>query len=205
VRSFPLIGSHRRTRKGIMLGEQSRFTRQGMIMNALGKTTWAGFGWLTAVMTLVAGLPHFQCQCPNGAIKPFCFGVFCSSSACCCGNGSSGGPKDSRRNARPVAGRKGRPACCCGRTNSLAKPKDSGGPPCVDGKGCQKSLTQQQQFAPTTPTKIVHDPGAADPALCTSAALALLASARTPDEVSRLHFADPPPPDLVIVLQRFLI
>jgi hypothetical protein len=37
------------------------------------------------VMTLVAGMPHFACQCPDGHIKPVCLGTAPKTSGCCCG------------------------------------------------------------------------------------------------------------------------
>lgn len=43
---------------------------------------------LTASMTVVAGMPHFLCVCPDGSIKPFCSGPTTSpnsSATCCCG------------------------------------------------------------------------------------------------------------------------
>ncbi len=179
-------------------------------MKAFGKITRAGFGWLTAIMTLVAGLPHFQCQCPNGSIKPFCFGIFCSSSGCCCGDVCSGAGRGGvtpplRGNVRAVPGRKGRPACCCPRPVSRSTPQHSDGPPRVENRGCRKSLAQQQQLAPSSATKIVHDRGAVDTALLTPPARTPLDSARTGTDVGGLHLTAPPPPDLVIVLQRFLI
>jgi hypothetical protein len=173
-------------------------------MNAVGKITWAGFAWLTAITTLVAGLPHFQCQCPNGSIKPFCFGVYCSSSGCCCGDVCSGGPKDSPCNAKAAPARKGRPACCGGHSGGRPAPQDSG-PPQLEGKGCQKSLAQQQQLAPSSVTKIAYDRGVAHAAYLASPAFTPLDSARTGTDVGGLHLAAPPPPDLVIVLQRFVI
>jgi hypothetical protein len=174
-------------------------------MSAVGRTTWAGFGWLTAVMTLVASLPHFQCQCPNGSVKPFCFGVFCSSSGCCCGDVCSGGPKDSQCNSKATPARKGRAPCCCAHPISKAQPKSSDGPPCIEGRGCQKSLAQQQPFAPLAPTKGVHGLGTADQTLLSAAIPTPLGSARPGTEMSVLHLAVPPPSDLVILLQRFLI
>ena len=173
-------------------------------MGAIGRTTRAGFGWLTAIMTLVASLPHFECQCPNGSIKPFCFGVFCSSSGCCCGDVCSGAPKGSRCDAGPAPARKGRPACCCGHSGGRPAPQDSG-PPRLEGKGCQKTLAQQQQLAASAPTKVVHDRGVAHAALLAPTALGPVGSAHTGAERNGLHLAAPPPPDLVIVLQRFLI
>jgi hypothetical protein len=175
------------------------------MMNAIGGITRAGFVWLTAITTLVAGLPYFQCQCPNGSIKPSCIGAFCSSSGCCCGDVCSGGRKDSRCNSRAIPVRKGRPASCCAYANSRPTSKHSDGSPRVEGRGCQKSLAQQQQLAPSAATKIVHDGGAADPAVLTSTIPTPLGSARTGAQMNGLHLAAPPPHDLVILLQRFLI
>jgi hypothetical protein len=189
-----------------MLGDGRRGSLwQGETMKPVGTIIRAGFGWLTAIMTLVTGLPHFQCQCPNGAVKPFCFGIFCSSSGCCCGDVCSGGAKDSRSNARAVPTRKGRPACCRAHADSRPTPKHSDGPPRVEGRGCHKTLAQQQQLAPSDATKIVHDEGAADLAVLTSTIRTPFGSARNGTAVNGLHLAAPPPSDLVIVLQRFLI
>lgn len=52
-------------------------------MATCGRKAWAALVWLTTLMTLVAGLPHFDCRCPSGQVKPFCPGQ--TSTACCCG------------------------------------------------------------------------------------------------------------------------
>ena len=174
-------------------------------MNAFGTITRAGFGWLTAVMTLVAGLPHFQCQCPNGSVKPFCFGVFCSSSGCCCGDACSPSPKDTHGNPKAAPPRKGRLPCCGAAHCSQSKPKPSDGRPRVEGRGCQRSLAQQQHLAPSVQAKAPDDTGAPASAVLIPTALSSLASARSAADVNCLHLAAPPPPDLVILLQRFVI
>jgi hypothetical protein len=66
-------------------------------------------------------------------------------------------------------------------------------------------LAQQQQLVRSAPTKVVHDRGASDPALLASATPTPLSTVRAGHETSGLHLAAPPPHDLVIVLQRFLI
>jgi len=174
-------------------------------MGAIGGTTRAGFGWLTAIMTLVAGLPHFVCQCPNGSIKPFSLGIFCSSSGCCCGDLCSGAPKDSRCAVKAASSRKGRPACCCAHRSGRPTPKQTGGPPRVEGRGCQKSPAPQQNLAPSAPTKLSQDRGAAYSALLNPTISTRPFAARTGTERAGLHLAAPPPSDLVIVLRRFLI
>src|SRR5437763_1077342 len=41
-------------------------------MTFIRHTFCAGLVWLTAVATLTAGLPHFQCRCPDGRSKAVC-------------------------------------------------------------------------------------------------------------------------------------
>ena len=177
--------------------------RQSEIMNATGRITRAGFAWLTAIMTLVTSLPHFRCQCPNGSIKPFCFGVFCSSTGCCCGDACSGATRGPGCNAKPAAAGIWRAACCCGHTGNRPT-RNSGDPAQVQAPGCQKTLAQQH-LAPAAPTKVVHDGAAVDSFLPALAAWPRLDSAHTRAAKKGLHSAAPPPSDLVIVLQRFLI
>jgi hypothetical protein len=174
-------------------------------MNVIGKTARAGFAWLTAITMLVAGLPHFQCQCPNGAIKPFCFVVVYSSSGCCCSDACSGAPKDSRCNPEAASSRTGRPACCCAHSRGRRTPQDSGGAPRLEGKGCQKTLAQQQQFAPAAATKSVNERCVAHAVCVASVAVTPCGPAGAMTNLGGLHLAAPPPPDLVVVLQRFLI
>jgi hypothetical protein len=54
-------------------------------MAFVGKSAWISFIWLTGVMTLVAGMPHFACHCPDGRVKPLCLGSVSEPSGCCCG------------------------------------------------------------------------------------------------------------------------
>lgn len=53
-------------------------------MALLYKTVVVGQAWLTATMTLVAGMPHFSCACPDGTVKPICVNIPNHSSGCCC-------------------------------------------------------------------------------------------------------------------------
>lgn len=163
-------------------------------MGILRRTATAGLVWLTAVMTLTAGLPHFRCECPNGSVKPFCFGVFCSSTGNCCGNACPA----ARGSVRACADAH-RAACCCyGAKGRRAAP--SGGHPVAQGRGCVKS------FAPHT-RYVVSRPRAADGAAVNYYAAAVTnAYSRTALRLPRgAHPPSPPPSDLVIVLQRFLI
>jgi hypothetical protein len=165
----------------------------------------AVLGWIMTAATLIAGLPHFRCQCPNGSIKPVCFGLFGSSCGCCCGDVCSGGPQGRRCNAKATPARNGRTACCCEHSADRPAPQDSGGPSRLEGEGCQKTLTQPQPLARSVPAKIVQDRGLAHAAFLNTPALTSLDSAQTGTGMAGLRLSAPPPPDLVIILQHFVI
>jgi len=174
-------------------------------MKPVGTITRAVFGWLTAIMTLVAGLPHFQCQCPNGAVKPFCFGFFCSSSGCCCGDACASGAKECRPAAKAPPGRKGKAPCCCGRAGRQPTRAPADPNPHVQTRGCAKSFAPQQNLAPAGAPKMIGDQGIGGPFLPVALAFAHVDSAAARADDRGVHLPAPPPPDLVIVLQRFLI
>ena len=119
--------------------------RRGEIMNAF-KTIRTAFIGLTALMTLVTGLPHFRCQCPNGSVKPFCFGYGCSASACCCGGACPASPADVRHGRAPAPGRNRRAACCACAT----RPANGGR---TDGAARAESRVRQVVRAATEPPR----------------------------------------------------
>ena len=173
-------------------------------MHGFRKITWAGFGWLTAIMTLIAGLPHYRCQCPNGAIKPFCFGIACSASGCCCGGTCEAGvgASCSKGPGAPSHGR-GKMACCCTNSHGRSNRAPSRNPQ-VENGGCVRTLAQQHlalsPSAPTVPQN--HLPAFA---FFTPTVSANYAPGLAPLQDRGLHLSAAPPPDLVILLQRFLI
>src|SRR6516165_5475830 len=54
-------------------------------MAYLRRTALVTLVWLTAASTLLAGLPHFDCLCPNGQRGSFCLGTATGANWCCCG------------------------------------------------------------------------------------------------------------------------
>jgi hypothetical protein len=56
----------------------------GGSMGLLAKTAWAMQVLATAAMTLIAGIPHFDCLCTDNRAKPFSV-LPSSGSQCCCG------------------------------------------------------------------------------------------------------------------------
>lgn len=174
--------------------------RRGDRMNVfrIARVTFIG---LTALMTLVTGLPHFRCQCPNGSIKPFCFGYGCSGSACCCGGACPSSPAEVRHGRAPAPARGRRAACCLAYATNPADGGRSGGAPHAQNRGCIKSFAQQQNLLPSRPGAADHDDGAAVAVLIFRHPAPSPALAR----IDRVHLAVPPPPDLVILHQRFVI
>ncbi len=96
----------------------------------LQKTGLVGPVWLTAIMTLVAGLPHFDCRCPDGNLKPRCLGFTSKSSGCCCGG-----------KCCSLAGND----CCCGRKGDPSRPKAGGGVLCQEDQQTGSSRDARQQ------------------------------------------------------------
>jgi hypothetical protein len=160
--------------------------------------------WVTAASTLFAGSPHFICRCPNGNIKPFCLGFKCSGlgvgsdKGCCCGSCSD---NCSCKTPSAPAVRKG---CCCHHKKqadeSEPAPSRQVSNPC-----CTKVVTSStlnvasqrnlQRFAEVV-SELVPPPVAAK--------LVSTADGNTRD--AGWHGQEwPPPVDLIITLQHFVI
>jgi hypothetical protein len=151
---------------------------------------------LTAFMTLVAGMPHFHCVCPNGHIKPFCLSFF-SQTACCCAGSCCAvpGAADEERPAKQTS------CCCCQASRRQAGEPDQQ----FHATGCTKTLVDAEASNVTAPVRDVEqDAGTiAWVALSEiSVVMPILAS-----EAGRLtppcHRS--PPPDLLTLLQHFNI
>src|SRR5262245_60405924 len=101
--------------------------------------------WLTAIMTLVAGLPHFQCLCPDGTTKAVC--VVPAPDSCCCNGGCCG--KESAKKCCTVsraksANRTNVRGCCGG---SMARSTSSNHGQQMQAAGCSRSLAAPAQVA----------------------------------------------------------
>src|SRR5438552_4027717 len=91
--------------------------KAGAIMHHIRKTASSLVVWATVVSTLVGNAPHFVCRCPDGTIKPFCFGSSSKENTCCCSGGS----------------------CCCSKPDS-ASPGNSNGEHPGSKSCCQKAI-----------------------------------------------------------------
>ena len=156
---------------------------------------------LAAAMTLVAGLPHFHCRCPDGRVKLFCLGPAGAGLSSCCAAGCCTNPTASVAEQYSAEGACA--PCCCGDHEAAPGSEspaavDAGQRGCVktpapplvaaapgerdtDERGLTDSLTLPESSAPLA--AMPNDPGA-----------------RSPEGPVVL-----PPPDLVTLLGRLLI
>jgi hypothetical protein len=176
--------------------------------------------WLTAASTLVAGLPHFDCVCPDGHRKSLCLGFAVGETGCCCGGAccSSQGPEDAVA-VEPESGG----SCCChgGQGNREDTPPRSAprpARPCgaipyqadhglqLTSPSCVRTVVPADEAAPPA----VDHSGPGFPAVQPFAlpaphpALAVSSPALSWNGSWRLSHA-PPPSDLVITFLHLVI
>jgi hypothetical protein len=162
-------------------------------MGVFGKAAGVGLTYLTAIMTLFVGLPHFECRCPDGHIKLFCLGAALpdKGSSCC------------REQAALNAGRANQRSCC-GHGHGGRRAEAPAGRDHLQAAGCQKVLVQAEDIAlssgKTVPREIIVVP--CDLAFAPPL-LALPGGA--PCQISRPFHLLSPPIDLAVRLQRLLI
>jgi hypothetical protein len=154
-----------------------------------GNTFRVGSLGLAALMTVLAGAPHFDCVCPDGSLKVFCFGSSSDASGCCCGACSPAAPCGPHHGDRP--------ACC--RHGGTPTHKGAA----VEAPGCMKTLAPAQDLgrAPHKATAPQEAPAVgllAHPA-CPAASAPALARRRGPLP------SPAPPADLLTLLQRYLL
>jgi hypothetical protein len=145
--------------------------------------------WLTAIATVIAGMPLASCLCPNGQTKSFCFGMQKEAGGCCCGGGCC---------ATPPTMEPAEHSCC---SQATLVPTDD--PSRVDSRCCVQTVTQpDDRAAPETPVNVSKE---------LTSLVGLVSqleehwSADPIKEVSvAIHLAAPPP-DRVIVFQHLLI
>jgi hypothetical protein len=151
--------------------------------------------WSAALMTPLAGTPHIDCLCPNGYLKRFCLSVLSGSTACCCSGSCCGQPGTSSQGHATKA------ACCCHGRHQRSDPAGSG----IASTPCQKTLAEGKlQSVPPTKTT----PQGQETAVALGLAPVPAFSAVPADRECVLSWQShclPPPTDLVIALQHFVI
>jgi hypothetical protein len=157
---------------------------ESKMMSSLGSIAWIGHIWLTALMTLVAGVPHFACRCPDGQVKPFCMGTPSSKSRCCC-RGTC---------CSPIEGG----TCCCAAQSRTAGPE-------VGHSNCTKTLAPSVLLTVGHGRTTIAKPLTAGALVAAQAAsvvsLTTMARARSAWQAHQIA----PPSDLITVLQRLVI
>jgi hypothetical protein len=181
-------------------------------MHRLCKISGALVVWATAATTLLAGTPHFDCRCPDGSIKRFCFGP-ASGEWSCCFNGKGCGAKSNEIKSCCRKGRSGSQATvkpsCCSKQNKRERSSVTPRKQPVDGltlrgAGCQKTLAAPEFQSSVRPTTTLDETPALSFVLSSAAALEYLSNGATSRTAWQVHWL-PPPTDLVTNLRRLVI
>jgi hypothetical protein len=173
-------------------------------MNLLSKTAWIAQVWLTAAMTLIAGIPRFDCRCSEGQAKPFRL-VFSASKCCCgrCGESTGNGSRScclAASSAKPA-----KPTSCCqtSRVSTVSKALPASGQ-ISPSACCLKSVTQVQSAFPAHSIRSlakIH----LEPALASLATASFtFAASSSGQSIVSLHSLAPPV-NLVTLLQHLLV
>jgi hypothetical protein len=163
-------------------------------MGVFANTAGVGLTYLTAIMTLVAGFPHFECLCPSGQIKLFCFGSPspASSNACC------------HDRDHLATGPAKQHSSCCHRHEGKRGEVPSY-PSAFQAAACRKVLTQAETFGLTSGKRAVREvtQASANPVSCPQGLLFPFPTC-APRSIVRSFFLLAPPTDLTVRLQRLL-
>lgn len=158
----------------------------------------AGLVWLTAITTLIAGVPHFDCICPNGQQKQFCAGP--SGDHCCCGDTCCSSASGCCQVPASLPDQQEKPRCCS-ESQHLGKADLRADGKQLSSSGCTRTLAQGELAI--TSAKVNAE---------RSVSVAVFAGAPVwPEQLpTARHFSLeahqlPPPTDLVVSLQHFLI
>lgn len=165
-------------------------------MRELRKKSLTVLVWLTAAMTLAAGTPHFNCRCPNGRVKAFCFGSAVAKHGCC--DGSCCDAK-----AAGASGPQAASASCCGQHHKPAPNVPARTEGWLTGSHCTKTFVQPTVSTIQSPQKPILKDATLSVLLAFQSPL-IWAAPMEPCR-SRQKYQRPPPTDLVIALQHFLI
>ena len=180
-------------------------------MYLLGATLSKVLATVAAIMTVTAGLPSFQCRCPDGRVKLFCQGSVSSSSGCCCATGCSSSTEDEPCccGAKKANSQEPNPAktrSCCTHTVSTPQKQPGTDAPqlVVKANCCVKTVVAAapvDSVADASTGGAVHQPGDAPvlwaPAFVPPHVVTGTNSARSPPGFLAA------PPDLVVVLCHF--
>jgi hypothetical protein len=139
--------------------------------------------WLTSSAVVIAGLPNVQCRCPSSGTKPASSAP--AAKCCCCGVAAADNDD-------------GTPPSCCHPSQTPTKESNE---PAFRATDCEKAIVQ-----PHDVTGLNSDKGFQPTNVDASSITALLNIGSEASTVSRqADVAAPPPRNLQLVLQHFLI
>jgi hypothetical protein len=182
-------------------------------MSVFGSTTWTIHIWMTAAMTLVAGIPCTDCICPDGTRKTFCSGQSAKDTSCC----AAAAEAKSQGGKSCCAGKKAaRCAKNAGQTTpandtkvALAPPQRPDQKPGPDGrvgaKGCSRVMADSR-IPVLTPAEQTGTGSMVAAVLAPVSSLAVPILTEAPACAAGWQSCRlPPPTDLVITLQHLVI
>ena len=153
---------------------------------------------LTAIMTLVAGMPHFVCRCPEELAKADASRPAAQTAACCC-CGSCGVLNEEQKKSENRR-------ACCGQKSAPGKSKGPIRSHQATGSDCTKvtGLPKDPAVSTAKSTKTIKVSSSVWAASLTVLSPSLQTAPQ--NSVSRWTVHSPAPPtDRVISLQRLLI
>ena len=178
-------------------------------MRRLRKIAGVMMVWATAATTLLAGTPHYDCRCPDGSIKTFCFGSTSGESSCCCSGACSKAKNRKSCCRKDSSGSRSaaKPACCCKQSKpagaSVASAKMPLNEPVVRGSCCQKILVEPEIQSSVRASTIVDETPGVVAAVLLAAKIEYLSDVAL-GRTWEVHWL-PPPTDLVTALHRLNI
>lgn len=172
-----------------------------LIMKLIRPVIRAGAVWLTALMTLVTGLPHFVCICPDGHRKPFCLGFCSPTTGCCCAS------ECCARSEAPSSPNADTMETCCSCHHKARSSNTKQVPHAqLASQGCRKTIVQADFAIVTTGWRTAVDPSAL---VFPVPALDSVVKGPCPFDLDgRFAWRScriPPPTDLVVTLKHLLI
>jgi hypothetical protein len=161
--------------------------------------------WLTMAATLLAAVPHFDCVCPNGNRKPYCFNVSSKRNSCCCGGACcSTSTAQSCCQAKQLESDgpgKGMP-CCKSKQQSNTNAATSIDK--VEGSRCKKTLAQGVVVI-VTPKNVTAKNSPTGASTVPPLDVVVLPAVLSHSLFSWNNFRLPPPTDLIVAFQHFLV
>jgi hypothetical protein len=155
--------------------------------------------WLMAFLTLFAGLPHVSCLCPNGHVKPFCLSFIAGAAGCCAGTCCSR-PRPGEDPESPSS-EPAKKSCC----HAAQRSGPAGDPRRLGSQGCRRTLAETDPAVPGTEASAQKSSAAGPFVLAPAVHLPALPATAGEERLSWQSYRLPPPTDLVVTLQHFLI